>query len=284
MKLALLICCSAMLLASCSKKDSGMPDTGSTTTALTISDVSYSDDAKQKMDIYLPAGRTTENTKTLVVIHGGGWTEGDKSDMAFGVDSFKKRFPDYAVININYRLEYNNTNLFPAQENDVKAAIEFYLGKSAEYKVSNDLVVLGASAGAHLALLHSYKNDPGKHVKAVVDFFGPTDLKALWSSGFVQQSILIAVTGKTYDQDTSIYYQSSPINFVTAQTPPTIVLQGGADPVVAPSQSTSLIARLDENGVINELAFYPSEEHGWVGANLTDSFEKIEAFIKANVH
>jgi hypothetical protein len=28
---------------------------------------------------------------------------------------------------------------------------------------------------------------------------------------------------------------------------------------------------------------YPTEGHGWVGANLTDSYNKVEAFIKANV-
>jgi len=283
MKLALLICSCVILTTACSKNDSDSPDTGTVTTEQMMHDVAYGPDAKQNMDIYLPGGRTTQDTRTLVVIHGGGWTDGDKSDMAVGIDSFKLRFPHYAIININYRLANNSANLFPSQENDVKAAIEFYLSKRAEYKVSGDLVVLGASAGAHLALLHSYKNDPEKHVKAVIDFFGPTDLKALWNGGFVQQSILVAITGKSYNQDSVIYYQSSPINFVTTQSPPTIVLQGGADPLVPPSQSTSLITRLEENGVIHELAYYPAEQHGWVGASLTDSFDRIEAFIIANV-
>ncbi|MCW3119058.1 MAG: alpha/beta hydrolase [Chitinophagaceae bacterium] len=284
MKVYIWICFGAFLIASCVKQDTVSPGSG-TNTAQTTSDVSYGTDAKQKIDIYLPAGRGVENTKTVVLIHGGGWVEGDKSDMTFGVDSLKTRLPGYAIININYRLAFNaTTNLFPAQENDVKAAIDFYLGKSAEYKVSKDLIVLGASAGAHLALLHSFKNDPEKHVKAVIDFFGPADLTTLWNGGPVQQLILVSVTGKSYDQDPAIYEQSSPVNFITAQTPPTIVLQGGTDNLVPPEQATILISKLQEKGVVNQLVFYPSEGHGWTGSNLIDSFEKIQAFVLANVH
>ena len=284
MKAYVWVCFSALIMASCAKQDTNSPG-GGTAAAQTITDVSYGTDAKQKIDIFLPEGRTVASTKTIVLIHGGGWTEGDKKDMAFGIDSFKKRLPEYAIININYRLAYNNTtNLFPTQENDIKAALEFYLGKSAEYKVSKDLIVLGASAGGHLALLHSYKNDPEKHVKAVIDFFGPADLNALWNAGIVQQLILVSATGKLYDQDTAIYFQSSPVNFITPQSPPTIVLHGGADNLVPSNQSTILINKLQEKGVANQFVFYPAEQHGWTGPNLTDSFEKIKAFIGANVH
>jgi acetyl esterase/lipase len=273
----------ALLIFSCKKKDE-VPAPEPVVAALAASDISYGTDAKQKIDIYLPEGRNVEHTKTIVLIHGGGWTEGDKNDMAFGIDSLISRLPGYAIINVNYRLAYNNTtNLFPTQENDIGAAIEFYLGKSTEYKVSKDLIVLGASAGAHLALLHSYKNDPGKHVKAVIDFFGPADLPALWNAGPVQQMILVAVTGKSYDQDPVIYAQSSPVEFVTAQSPPTIVLQGGADLLVPPVQATLLTAKLQENGVVNQLVFYPDQGHGWTGPDLLDSFEKIKAFVLANI-
>jgi acetyl esterase/lipase len=44
--------------------------------------VSYGTDASQKMDIYLPPGRTTAATKAIILIHGGGWSSGDKSDFA----------------------------------------------------------------------------------------------------------------------------------------------------------------------------------------------------------
>lgn len=132
-------------------------------------------------------------------------------------------------------------------------------------------------------MLHSYKNDPGKHVKAVVDFFGPTDLVALWNEGIIQQWALLAAVGGLYTDDPDIYVNSSPVNFITGQSPPTIALQGGADIIVIPAQTTLLIDRLTGQGVKNQLVYYPSEPHGWTGANLLDSYSRIIAFIKENV-
>jgi len=246
--------------------------------------VEFGNDALQKMDIFLPAGRRISTTKTIVIIHGGAWTSGDKSEMTSVVDSLKIRLPNYAFINLNYRLAVNNSvNIFPTQENDVKTAIEFYLGKSLTYEVSKDIIVLGASAGAHLAMLHSYKNDPERHVKAVVDLFGPTDLVAEWNEGFLQQLALMAATGKTYEQDPAIYTQSSPVNFINAQSPPTIALQGGIDYVVSPNQTNLVIAKLNSMGVTSQLVVYPNEGHGFSQANNTDALNKVMAFISKNV-
>lgn len=271
-----------LLFASC-KNDTLTPaPTPPTETAKPVSykDVSYGTQSQQKMDIDLPAGRTSTTTKTIVVIHGGAWLDGDKADMTFVVDSIKKRNPNFALINVNYRLAlYGLANLFPTQEVDIKSAIDFYLAKSAEYLVSKDLIILGASAGAHLALLHSYKNDQAKHVKAVVDFFGPTDLVAIWNEGYYQQLALTAATGKSYTSDPAIYTQSSPITFVTAQSPPTIVLQGLIDDIVLPVQSTTLINKLNSAGVPNQLVTYPNEGHGFSDASNTDALNKILPFI-----
>ncbi len=268
---------------SCSKENN--PDITPPVASVIYTNVSYGSDAQQVMDVYLPENRDVINTKTIVVIHGGGWTGGDKSEMVLLIDSLKKRINEYAFINLNYRLAVNSSiDVFPAQENDVKSAIEFYLSKSAEYKVSKGLVILGASAGGHLTLLHSYKNDPGKHIKAVVDFFGPSDLVAAWNDGWLQQLVLMGGIGKTYSQDPQIYLQSSPVNFITSQSPPTIVLQGGTDFVVYPSQSQILIDKLIAAGVPNKYILYPTDGHGFSIPNYTDAYNKIEAFLTQYVH
>lgn len=280
MRHLLIICSIVLLFASCSSEDLA-PNSNE---PVVYTNVEFGGDALQKMDIYLPAGRTVSATKTIVVIHGGSWTSGDKSEMTAVVDSLKNRLPNYAFINLNYRLAVNNAiNVFPAQENDVKTAIEFYLSKSSEYDISKDIVVLGASAGAHLALLHSYKNDPDQHVKAVVDLFGPTDLVAAWNEGFLQQLALMAVTGKTYAQDPAIYTQSSPVSFITAQSPPTIAFHGGIDIVVNPAQTNILIAKLNSMGVSNQLVFYPNEGHGFSQENNIDAITKSLIFISKYV-
>ena len=273
-----------VLIASCKKNDTMTPNSPDVSVAIAYSDVGYGTDPLQKMDINLPGGRSVNSTKTIVVIHGGSWIDGDKTDMTFVVDSIKKRSSNFAFINLNYRLAINSaTDLFPTQELDVKSAIEFYLSKAAGYGVSQDLIVLGASAGAHLALLHSYKNDPNKHVKAVVDFFGPADLVAIWNQGLLQQIALIAVIGQSYSQDSTMYKLSSPINFVSAQSPPTIALQGGLDDIVIPEQTTMLIDKLNSSGVPNQLVTYPNEGHGFTDADNTDALNRILPFLATYV-
>ncbi len=248
--------------------------------------VSYGTDPLQKMDIYLPEGRSVATTKVIIMVHGGGWSEGDKIDFTPYVDSLKKRLPGYAIFNINYRLAVSGTNLFPTQELDVKAAFEFIYNKRADYKISDKFVALGASAGGHLALQQSYKNNSVVKVKAVVDFFGPTELYSMYTYPInpLIPLQLIAVIGGNPATKAQAYHDGSPYNYVTAQCPPTIILQGGADIVVDYTQSVILRDKLITSGVTNQYVFYPSENHGWTGANLTDSFDKITAFLNAYVN
>jgi len=269
-----------LVFSSCKKDDGPEQDM-----SVTMLNVSYGTNAQQKMDVYLPATRSAITTKVMIMIHGGGWNTGDKVDFNEYVDSLKKREPSYAIFNINYRLA-NTPDLFPAQELDVKAAVEFIYNKRQEYKVSDKFVLVGASAGAHLALLQGYKYSTPVKPKAIINFFGPTDLVALYNNPpnpFVQPTLL-SVTGGTPTTNNTIYIQSSPINFVSSQSPPTMILQGGIDIVVSPSQSVSLDTKLFISGVTHQYVFYPTEGHGWVGTNLTDSFNKIQAFLAANVN
>ena len=263
------------------------PGLANNTLPETIHNVAYGTDSKQKMDIYLPANRNTENTKLLIVIHGGGWNGGDKSELAPYISELQKRLPDYAFANINYRLFNLNsgTNKFPTQENDVKGAIEFLANKSGDYKISQTIALLGASAGGHLALLQGYKNASTEQVKAIISFFGPTDLTELYShpSNPGVPFLLNAITGTTPTQNQDLYKQSSPINFVTAISPPTLLLQGGQDLFVPEAQSVHLKNKLQSLGVAHQYVFYPNEGHGWRGKNLSDSLDKIADFLRQHI-
>jgi len=263
-------------ISSCKKNDSVDPASQETITT----NVSYGTNAQQKMDIYLPAGRSTSSTKVMIMIHGGGWNTGDKTDLDIYVDSLRKRDPSYAVFNLNYRLA-NAPDIFPAQENDIKAAVEFIYNKRSEYNISDKFVLLGASAGAHLALLQGYKNTTTVKPKAIIDFFGPTDLVDLYNNppNPLVQSLLAGVTGGTPTTQATLYSQSSPVSFVTVLSSPTLILQGGTDLVVGTNQSNLLNTKLFIANVPHQLIFYPTEGHGWVGANLSDSFTKIQAFL-----
>ncbi len=277
-----------VFFSACSKSDdNGGGGGGGTVAAKVINNEAYGTDPLQKMDIYLPAGRTTATTKVLILIHGGGWVSGDKSEFDGPlIDTLKKRIPDYAIFNINYRLGvFPATNAFPAQENDVKAAIAYIHGNRSNYLVSDKFVAMGASAGGHLALLHAYKYTSPVKIKAVVDFFGPTDMVAMYNDNPGNQLAFQALLSGTPVTNPAMYQQSSPSTMVTSTVSPTIILQGSADPLVnATRQSDSLKNKLTRAGVINQYVLYPGLGHGgWDAATNTDAFNKIQAFLTANV-
>lgn len=272
--------------ASCKKEDNGGGTPTNPTTAQTFFNVSYGADAAQKMDVYLPANRSTSTTRVMIIIHGGAWSIGDKAELNPFIDSLKRRMPDYAIFNINYRLATGSANFFPTQENDVKAAVEFIYNKRTEYVISDKFVLNGQSAGGHLALLQAYKYHSPIHIKAVVDFFGPSDMVDLYNNpGSVSPSLLALIVGATPTANPAIYQQSSPINFVTAQSCPTIILQGGLDLLVNPTtQSLALKNKLTTTGIINQYVFYPTGGHGdWNAATYADAFNNIQSFLAANV-
>jgi dipeptidyl aminopeptidase/acylaminoacyl peptidase len=142
---------------------------------------------------------------------------------------------------------------------------------------------MGASAGSHLALLQAYKSQQPLKARAVVDFFGPTDLMALYNAGGLFPSMLSNVTGQTPEINPSIYLQSSPVNFVDAASALTIMIHGGKDVVIPLSQSELLASRLQSHGVKHQFLLYPNQGHGWIGPDLEDAFSKISAFLRTNV-
>jgi len=272
----------SVLFLSCQKESS--VEEGGTVVAATMLNVAYGSDPLQKMDIYLPAGRTAATTKVMVMIHGGAYFTGDKADFISYVDTLKRRLPEYAIFNINYRLYSPPSNTFPAQEMDVKAAVEFIYGKKGEYLMSDKFVLLGASAGAHLALLQAYKNNSPVKIKTVVDFFGPTDINDLYDHpGIITAANIEAIVGATPANNPAIYQQSSPVNFAVAGAAcPTIILQGGADPLVnADRQSAALRDKLQIAAVPVEYTVYAGKGHGddWDNATFLDAFNKVQAFV-----
>lgn len=252
-------------------------------------DVAYGTDPLQKFNLYLPAGRSNATTKVLIVIHAGAWASLYKNDPDWlaVVDTLKKRLPSYAIFNVNHRLASFAGNLFPTQENDIKAAVNFIYSKRNEYGVSDKFVLLGASSGAHLALLQAYKN-PVPKIKAVVDLFGPADMVKMYTDpATASPQVITALTflmNGTPQSNPALYQSSSPINFVDNNTAPTIIFHGGVmDTLVKTSQSVALRDKLIQKAVINQYVNYPTEGHGWVGPNLTDTFDKLVFFLNQNV-
>lgn len=246
----------------------------------TFLNVAYGEHALQRMDIYLPAKRSSIYTPSLILLHGGGWTNGSRHSLSAYIDSFKKRLPGYAIFNIDYRL-VSSTVHFTNQENDINTAIDFIVTHANKYYINtNKLVMVGVSAGAHLALLQSYKISSPK-IAAVVDFFGPADLTSMYNNPWnaMIPHLMESAIGGT-PQTNKAYHELSSVNFINADTPPTLIFHGKQDYIVDVSQSKLLQQKLQQAGVKNNLVIYPDSGHGWFGNTLSDSFDKIEAFLK----
>jgi acetyl esterase/lipase len=124
--------------------------------------------------------------------------------------------------------------------------------------------VWGASAGGHLALVAGVMADDGNpaaanplersgnRVRAVVAYFPPTDLDVLLGSRAKSGAI---------DFDDSLRASISPIHFVDARDPPTLIITGDADKGVPPSQSETMHAAFDKAGVENKLTKFPGADH-----------------------
>jgi acetyl esterase/lipase len=153
--------------------------------AMTLTDISYGGDSRQKMDVYLPANRSS-STPVVVLIHGGGFVAGDKNE--FSQQSQSLSAQGFVVLNINYRLvDIDGVLSNPMvhkpsavkiadQLSDVQAAVDFAASKSAEWNMSTDKwAVTGHSAGGTLALLYAYGDkNTNKRVKVASNWAGAT--------------------------------------------------------------------------------------------------------------
>jgi acetyl esterase/lipase len=252
-----------MAISSC-KKDEPLPPQPIPAVYYQQSDVAYGSHPRQKADVYLPAGRTQE-TPTVILIHGGGWTNGDKWEMQPFIDTTWMREENLAIVNMNYRLATATEFKHPAQVNDIGSLIAFLSSKSTEYNISPDrFALVGASAGGHLSMLYDYALDIDNKVKAVVNCVGPTD--------FVVPEILTDTTqylsvygllGKVHWEDLPLWYSASPYHVCNPQSAPTAIFMGTADPIVPTSQGIKLKDRLDSLSVPAQYTEYTGAGHGW---------------------
>lgn len=244
-----------------------------------ISNVAYGDHDRQEYDIYLPANRN-ENTSTILLIHGGGWMEGDKSDMNPFRDFLRDQLPGYAVVNMNYRLADQFHSPYPMQLEDITSVISHLESNRNDYQIGEKVGFVGASAGGHLALLWSYTQDVKEQVKMVCSIVGPTNL--LDEAYLNTQNPELKEMLDLFGDDEELLRAASPLFQLHDKAPPTILFYGGKDPLIPNSQGISLKERLEELQVIHEFHFYPNEGHGWIGLNLLDASLKLKIFIEKN--
>lgn len=248
--------------------------------AETILNVSYGVDFAQKYDIYLPANRSQNFTKTLIFIHGGGWIHGDKIDMEEYIPLLAETHPDYAIVNLNYRLaQLPSRAAFPNQFLDIKKALEHLTLNAAEYNIKPEFGLIGVSAGAHLALQFDSVYDLADQVKFVCSIVGPTDLTDPFFSenpDFIL-ALKFLIDENFYPGISDFARAVSPAYLVNEKSSATILFYGKDDPLVPVSNGIFLQKQLDKAGVENSLTIYNGGHGDWDdGANLDLQLELSE--------
>jgi len=168
---------------------------------------------------------------------------------------------------------------------DVRRAVRFVRANAARFGVRGDrLGILGSSSGGHLTLLTAARVEPGRPdspdpveressaVQTAACFFPPTDflnygrpdIDGLGAGPLTP--LKAAFTSRALDpaERLQLGREISPIYFVTAQLPPTLIIHGDADTVVPLQQSETFVARAKAAGATAvQLVIRPGKGHGW---------------------
>jgi acetyl esterase/lipase len=200
----------------------------------------------------------------VIVVHGGSWSSGDSKQLP-ELNSYLAR-RGYNVAAIDYRMAPKWQN--PAPVHDIEAALKYLRANADELKIdTNNFVLLGRSAGAQIAMLAAYTLHD-KSIKGIIDFYGPADM--VWgysipSNPLIMDSrgVMDRYLGGSYEKVPQNYVASSPIDFVDKNAPPTLIIHGHNDVLVAYEHSRRLNEKLGKYGVKHYWLKLPWATHGF---------------------
>lgn len=254
-----------------------------------------------KMDIHVP-DNGKDSHKVVVLIYGSAWFSNNSKVDAF--NSYGKQLLDggFAVVSINHRASVEAK--FPAQINDVKAAIRFIRGNAAKYGFDTSFIgITGYSSGGHLSSLAGTTNGvktkkfgkvkvdiegslgaytkESSRVDAVVDFFGPIDVSRMercetYKDDKSPEAVLLGCSpSKNQDLSKAL----NPMSYIDKNDPKFLVIHGDADPVVPYCQSEFFAKALKDKGVLEDFITVPGGNHGPVTFN-DNTFQRMVNFFQ----
>ncbi|MEQ9402896.1 MAG: alpha/beta hydrolase [Cyclobacteriaceae bacterium] len=263
------------------------------------------------LDIYTPLGNVQKPSPVIVFFHGGGWITGRKESINFNrfnsaVSQLRKN--GYAVVAPEYTLATKEKSPFPHCLVDAHDVIGWIRENAEKYHFDMENVGLfGESAGGHIAMMTAYANPElfeakpqNVRINYVVDIYGPTDIPGLYNAQAIDSiKMLLAklpaplerhlniserIFGFDPDQDSlradQFMKKYSPVNYVTINSPPTLILQGTSDILVPLEQSKKLKTILDQNKVQSELHILENVNHAFIGASKEQS-DSIQQWVTA---
>jgi acetyl esterase/lipase len=265
-------------------------------------DLNYADDGKvyHNLDIHLPNVEKPAY-KAVIVIYGSAWYADNMKQMGF--QSLGKPLIEsgFAVIAINHRS--SGDAIYPAQINDVKAAVRFIRANAVKFKIDASFIgITGFSSGGHLASLAGTTNNVKKYtvgqktvdiegnvgpytsasssVNAVVDWFGPIDMSRMKECNKCNddKSPEAALIKGNPADNLDMLALLNPITFIDKKDPHFLVIHGEADNVVPHCQSEFFAKALKEKGLLSDFISVPGGQHGAVTFN-ENTFKKMADFF-----
>jgi acetyl esterase/lipase len=209
------------------------------------------------MDVLKPA---KPNKAAVVFVVSGGWMSDHSMIKSFGAET-EKAFADggFTVFTVVHGAQPR----FKVAEivEQVKTAVRFVHEHAADYGIdANRVGVSGISSGGHLALMIAGSAD--SPVNAVAAIAPPTDLANWGKPGFIlteepQMAMFIPALGfdpkgPRSDME-ALAKKVSPITYVTAKYPPTLIVHGEDDKIVPLQQANAMDQALAKAGVQHKL-------------------------------
>ena len=234
-----------------------------------LTDITYGELDRQKLDIYLPKKTPNKSGKQNVVVvffHGGGWKLGNKNENKFVASRLTNE--GYTVLIPNYRLFPEVT--FPAFVHDAALSISWLHNNHEKYSINaKNVYLMGYSAGAHIACLlttdQKYLSNMGlkkNYIAGFIGLSGPYDFLPMKSES----------RKKIFPE--KFRFSSQPIQFVDGEEPPFLLLHGKEDKVVLPKNSTSLAKKIQSKGGSVVLRIYEEIDHSSIMAPFVIGFNK----------
>lgn len=227
-------------------------------------DVAYGKNPYQRVDVFYPESAYGRPSEVMIMIHGGNWFYGDKWFLQPSVDEVMKARKNLTIVNINYTITVLDTRktMFEQQMADIDSCVSYLRKNVAKYNIRADrFAIMGASAGAHLALSYAYTQGKRK----IHTVLGMSAITELASAKYLTPTLINDIKGLTgYDErkkNEEVLVKASPVHLASADVPRTILLYGLDDGSVAVRQQTLLRERLLALKVPNSLYTLKGQGH-----------------------